>query len=243
MGLGDVLGEGKVFCCCNLMDKSLYRSTILPVVEYSGEFSQISHTARNSSQRKAVDMFKKIVPKTNSKTEFHREGKEKLNELLQRKRNSYLKRTPEKQQATTKSIVPDDSKDTFSYQQSGTVSEAFNPKQCISTSSDSPEQGISLMNDCIKTSKLVSPAPSYQGQGTSFLNGSLRSAKSPTGNDQEHPSTDENGQTPNKSLNQIKMSKLLSYGSPASLSPLPATLNNRKTNKAFKPPILTKKPP
>lgn len=62
-GLEDVLGEGKVFCCCNLMDKSIYRSTILPVVEYSGEFSQITQTARNSSQRKVVDTLKKIVLK------------------------------------------------------------------------------------------------------------------------------------------------------------------------------------
>ncbi|XP_069138457.1 breast cancer type 2 susceptibility protein homolog [Argopecten irradians] len=91
--LDDVLCEGRVFCASNLMDKSLYRSSVLPLLEASLECSTITQTSQYPTQRRALEKIKSVVTNTHG---FLERAKGQLLDLQMQKKDNTRKLTPEK---------------------------------------------------------------------------------------------------------------------------------------------------
>ncbi|XP_033750181.1 breast cancer type 2 susceptibility protein homolog isoform X2 [Pecten maximus] len=91
--LEEVLCEGRLFCASNLMDKSVYRSSILPLLEANLECSAVSQTSQYPAQRRALDRLKSVSTGTHG---FLETAKEHLSALQQQKNENTKKLTPEK---------------------------------------------------------------------------------------------------------------------------------------------------
>nr|XP_034317664.1 breast cancer type 2 susceptibility protein homolog isoform X2 [Crassostrea gigas] len=94
-GLNATLTVGTVVCGSNLQDKFPQRSTILPLVEASMEFSVFTKTPQGAPQKKAHQVLTERIKTAGEKTLVER-GQQLVAELLEKKRKMTLGHTPTK---------------------------------------------------------------------------------------------------------------------------------------------------
>lgn len=92
-GLNATLTVGTVFCGSNLQDKFPQRSTILPLVEASMEFSVFTKTPQGAPQKKAHQVLTERIKRAGEKTLVER-GQQLVAELLEKKQKMTLGQTP-----------------------------------------------------------------------------------------------------------------------------------------------------
>uniref|UniRef100_K1RH48 Breast cancer type 2 susceptibility-like protein n=1 Tax=Magallana gigas TaxID=29159 RepID=K1RH48_MAGGI len=94
-GLNATLTVGTVVCGSNLQDKFPQRSTILPLVEASMEFSVFTKTPQGALQKKAHQVLTERIKTAGEKTLVER-GQQLVAELLEKRRKMTLGHTPTK---------------------------------------------------------------------------------------------------------------------------------------------------
>ncbi|XP_078313814.1 uncharacterized protein LOC111129947 isoform X3 [Crassostrea virginica] len=94
-GLNSTLTVGSLFCGSNLLDKFPYRSSFLPIIEASMEFSVFTKSPQGASQRKAHQVLTDRIKTAGEKTLVER-GQQLVSELLERKQSLTLGHTPTK---------------------------------------------------------------------------------------------------------------------------------------------------
>ncbi|XP_061173343.1 breast cancer type 2 susceptibility protein-like, partial [Saccostrea echinata] len=94
-GMNTTLTVGTLFCGSNIQDKFPYRSSILPVVEASLEFSVFTKSPQGPTQRNAYQVLTERIKTSGEKTLIER-GQQLVTELLEKKRNMTLGHTPTK---------------------------------------------------------------------------------------------------------------------------------------------------
>ena len=92
-GLSSTLTVGSLFCGSNLLDKFPYRSSFLPIIEASMEFSVFTKSPQGASQRKAHQVLTDRIKTAGEKTLVER-GQQLVSELLERKQSLTLGHTP-----------------------------------------------------------------------------------------------------------------------------------------------------
>lgn len=92
-GLNATLTVGTVVCGSNLQDKFPHRSTILPLVEASMEFSVFTKSPQGAPQKKAHQVLTERIKTAGEKTLVER-GQQLVAELLEKKRKMTLGHTP-----------------------------------------------------------------------------------------------------------------------------------------------------
>ena len=91
--LNSTLTVGSLFCGSNLLDKFPYRSSFLPIIEASMEFSVFTKSPQGASQRKAHQVLTDRIKTAGEKTLVER-GQQLVSELLERKQSLTLGHTP-----------------------------------------------------------------------------------------------------------------------------------------------------
>ncbi|KAK3098391.1 hypothetical protein FSP39_019075 [Pinctada imbricata] len=81
----DNLAPGRILCFSNLIDRPPYRSSILPVLEWSSELSLCTQTPQGAGQRGVVTEIQGMIKAAGGCGTFLEECRRILEELLQRK--------------------------------------------------------------------------------------------------------------------------------------------------------------
>ncbi|XP_060073629.1 breast cancer type 2 susceptibility protein homolog [Ylistrum balloti] len=127
----DILIEGRLFCASNLMDKSAYLSSVLPLLDASMECSVITQTSQYPAQRRALERLKSVSSDTHG---FLEAAKEHLSALEKQKKENTKKFTPEK---NLKKSIPDPLDSILKTSAEGTSSHSL-PAQSVGEDSMQP---------------------------------------------------------------------------------------------------------
>ncbi|XP_060591856.1 uncharacterized protein LOC132746650 [Ruditapes philippinarum] len=232
----DLFIVGQVLCCSNLMDKSPYRYSQIPIVEVSPEFTHITNKSQTAAQRKALD---RLNVASKDKTCFMEKADKAIETLSVENKNQSI---PKEILKINEDFIVDfpRSKPAKHEKETGNL----NDMDDIDLGNDSFEEDLKDQKTYHEVSADVDPTALHNSMKTTNSDKKECEAEVKNKLDNNEPdSAVEITATPRNDrkhlIAQRKMARLASYGSPSVLSPLSATVP-RSVTKGFKPPAFKK---
>ncbi|XP_053405054.1 uncharacterized protein LOC123565454 [Mercenaria mercenaria] len=235
----DLFKVGQALCCSNLMDKSPYRYHHIPTVEVSSEFTHITNSSQNAAQRKALAKLNSV---TKDKTGFVEKAVAMLENVSSDDRNQSIPKKVLEINEDFKAEFPRRNVGTLQLNTGQSDLEGLNEIYLENNSFESIHEnhkaGCKRVN--IQT-----------GEATSSNSDNIDNSDKEASESNRTPVVDSKSVTHEldvtttpvierkRSIAQLKMSRLMSYGSPSVLSPLSAAVP-RSVSKGFKPPAFKK---